>query len=174
MQSQLLSCTPISSNGLQCQCQFRSYSAKIFVVLQSCTVHIHDCKRLFSCTAYRDCKSAYCCCSNAEGSDAPVVTTAMSTSSSDHEQQPRQQQHTAPQQQQHQQQQQGPGTPPAQHAQMGSQQSLASHPSGESLQRVNSPGYVPAFDAAAYAAAAAARTGSPGGFAFPLMCLICT
>ena len=42
------------------------------------------------------------------------------------------------------------------------QQQLQSRASAEGLQRVNSPGPHIQFDAAAYAAAAAARTASPG------------
>ena len=42
------------------------------------------------------------------------------------------------------------------------QQQLQSRASAEGLQRVNSPGPYIQFDAAAYAAAAAARTASPG------------
>ena len=107
------------------------------------------------------------CCVLCSGSDAPdvhVVTRTVSSSSGEQEVHqkpavPEQQQHQQPQQQQ---QQLAHGMPSGHNAQLGSQQSLVSHPSGEGLQRVHSPGPAHAFDAAAYAAAAAARTASPG------------
>lgn len=110
------------------------------------------------------------CCSNGDVQDTPLATRASSSSSG--EQEPRSvqgepQAHTAHQQQQ----QQGPSLSSVTAPQPGSQsvQQLASRSAAEGLMRVNSPGPAHPFDAAAYAAAAAARTSSPGQLALLLM-----
>ena len=114
------------------------------------------------------------CCSNGDVQDAPLATRASSSSSGEqepHSVQGEPQAHTAHQQQQQQQQQQGPSLSSVTAPQPGSQsvQQLASRSAAEGLMRVNSPGPAHPFDAAAYAAAAAARTSSPGQLAQLLM-----
>ena len=116
------------------------------------------------------------CCSNGDVQDAPLATRASSSSSGEqepHSVQGEPQAHTA-QQQQQQQQQQAPSLSSVTAPQPGSQsvQQLTSRSAAEGLMRVNSPGPAHPFDAAAYAAAAAARTSSPGQLALLLMWFI--
>lgn len=88
---------------------------------------------------------------NAETVDAPDVTRTLSNSSGEQDE-PAQRQDEG-----HNQQQQQP------HQQPTAQFPALRHPAfAEGIQRVNSPMPAQAFDAAAYAAAAAARTSSPG------------
>ena len=98
------------------------------------------------------------CCSNAETVDHPDVTRTLSNSSGEQDAEPAQRQDNGHIQQQQQPQQQATAQFPA-----------LRHPAfAEGIQRVNSPMPAQAFDAAAYAAAAAARTASPGGLLHPL------
>ena len=91
--------------------------------------------------------------------DARVVTRSLSDSSGEREAPPAHMQDRGQEQQQ--QPQQPAAHFPALH-----------HPAfAEGIQRVNSPGSARAFDAAAYAAAAAARTASPGEHDVLVMCL---
>ncbi|KAL0048928.1 hypothetical protein WJX82_002575 [Trebouxia sp. C0006] len=89
---------------------------------------------------------------NAETVDAPDVTRTLSNSSGEQDAEPAQRQDKGHIQQQQQ-----------LHQQSAAQFPALRHPAfAEGIQRVNSPMPAQAFDAAAYAAAAAARTASPG------------
>ena len=106
-------------------------------------------------------KPAVLCCSNAEH-QPPVASHAVAGSDIGH---------LAAHH--HHQQQQQQTTAVSSGNQQSAAQQLQSRGSAEGLQRVNSPGPTITFDAAAYAAAAAARTASPGQLGCDLLdCLL--